>query len=367
VCRCLKDSGSLQGSLQVQAQQLQQLMSSPELIVPLTLAQLCGGQALNLALEADSQLDPYAAAAAAAAAGGPSGLAACVSAADSSTGGTGSSDGSSRGIGLDPWALGEGMLLVRAEQLQSRAAAKQQLTAVLWYSHRACQQWWQEMHCPGDLQAITKSYLDVGLGSMRIADVVRTSQFNSALQLLLHVLQQQRLLAAVKPHAASALQVLLSSAASVVPTVFWDADSEMPHVQKCLEAAAALAELLPLQSAADGGAGQQQQQGGAGSSHQQQQQQRQGVSARSQQPLCAAGPSSQQLLGSLLHLLQQLLLFITQPPPDDDDDSDGDWDSCSSGSGGSSGSSGSRDSLSSKGKQRDAALLAMAQALPLLQ
>jgi hypothetical protein len=334
-------------------------------------------------------------------------------AAGSSGGGSGSSASNSSSSCLDPWVLAEGVLLVRAQQLQSQAAAEQQLARVLRYSQQACRQWWQQLHCPGDLNTDSSSYENPkGSKGCRPAEAVRYSQFDCALELLLYVLQQQQLLPAVKPHAASAMQVLLSAAAAAAVAI--KAGEGVPMVMKCLNAAKSLMHLVhmrPLHSAAGDGVDQQQlqwlqrlqhqhqqvlqqrqqlllqhqqqqqqqqqqlqQAGGAGCSQQQQEQQ--GASACSQQQLYTTGPSREQLLGSLLHLLQQLLLVndLLHLPDDAFGSCSSDSSSSSDGNGSSSSSSDTDAAagaleghpISNEGKERDAPLHAIARALPLL-
>jgi hypothetical protein len=386
-----------------------------------------------------------------------------VSSSDSSASNSssaGSSSGGSSSGSLDPWVLAEGVLLVRAQRLLPETAAAHQFATVLRYSQQACRQWWQQLHCSGDLVVGSSSYKKPSWckpGSP--AESVRCSQFDSAVELLLYILQQQRLLPAVKPHAASAMQVLLSAAAAAVAT---KGGEGVPMVMKCLTAAKGLVHLvylLPGHSAVGDGLGQQwlqrlqhqhqqvlqqrqqlllqhqhhhQQAGGTGSSDQEQEQQ--GVSLRSQQQHCtagpdslqlpvlsaadnaagpqqhkqqhtvaagstdqhqqqqgapariqqhqdAAGPSSSELLGSLLHLLQQLLLvndLLHLPDDAFDSCSSGNSDGThsSSGSNGNDSSSSSRgdradaagalEPTSSEGEDRDAPLLAIVLALPLL-
>jgi hypothetical protein len=106
---------------------VQHLMCRPDVLVPTCMA--------LVAYHAEAVLRECSAAAAAAAA---------VAAAGAREGSSGSSDSSSSGsCALDPWAAAEGVLLARADCLQSQAASEQQLGAVLQHTRAVCQLQWQ--------------------------------------------------------------------------------------------------------------------------------------------------------------------------------------------------------------------------------
>jgi hypothetical protein len=243
---------------------------------------------------------------------------------------------------------------------------------MLQFCQEARQGWWQKLHCPGDLVTNTSSSDNSFL------------QLQGAVQLLLYVLQQQGLLFTIKPHAAAAMQVVLSAAAAALAV-----KKEALHlVTDCLDAAVKLANLLPLEGSNDSKTGQKQQQqqglGGAASCSQ-------GVSAAaasSQQQCSATGIGTRQLLGLLLHLLRQLLQLSSPPPiaragsiSSSSSNGGGKQHSRSSSSGGnhssrggtSAGSSGSRsdsaavlDPLTSEGREQDVPLHALTTGMLLL-